>query len=256
MLPSFGQAEARARAAQSGVAATVGAQTFGRPLPSGFVGVSLEYEALHVYTGRDPGAVDPVLVALLRQLAPGQAPVLRIGGDSADATWWPVRGVIPPGGISYALTSSWLRTTRALAQALGARLIMGINLAGGRPALAAEEARAILAGVGRSHIEALEIGNEPDLYPVVAWYHDRQGRAVFARRRGYGLGAYTQDFSRWRAALPSYPLAGPAVSGPGWMSGLGRFLSAERGPDGVRIVTYHRYPLLACVNDPASPAFP
>ncbi len=57
-----------------------------------------------MYTGRNPRAVNPVLVQLLRQLCPGQTPVLRIGGDSTDATWWPMRGVIPPGGVTYSLT--------------------------------------------------------------------------------------------------------------------------------------------------------
>ena len=53
-------------------------------MPPGFVGVSLEYSALHLYTGRDPNAINPVLVQLLRNLAPGQSPVLRIGGNSSD----------------------------------------------------------------------------------------------------------------------------------------------------------------------------
>ena len=41
-------------------------------MPPGFVGVSFEYRAMHVYTGRDPSAVNPVLVQLLKALAPGQ----------------------------------------------------------------------------------------------------------------------------------------------------------------------------------------
>jgi Glycosyl hydrolase family 79 C-terminal beta domain len=160
--------------------------------------------------------------------------------------------VIPPGGINYALTPAWLRTTRALAQALGARLIMGINLAADRPAHAAAEARALLGGIGASRIEALEIGNEPDLYDLIAWY-DQRGKAVDARGPGYNLSAYTRDFSRWRAVLPAFPLAGPALAGPGWMGGLSSFLSAE--PE-VKVVTYHRYPLIGCVNTPTSPAYP
>jgi hypothetical protein len=239
--------------AQPTVFATVTGSPVGQPMGPGFVGVSLEYKALHVYTGRDPQAVNPVLVALLRALAPGQAPVLRIGGDSTDATWWPVRGAIAPEGVSYALTSDWLRIAHALAQSLGARMIMGVNLAAGRPDLAAAEARAILAGVGRAYVQALEIGNEPDLYGVFSWYKNRRGRAVHARSRGYDMQAFTHEFSRWRAALPSVPLAGPAVSAPNWMSGLGGFLAAEPG---LSIVTYHRYPLLACDTDPTSTSFP
>ena len=40
---------------------------------------------------------------LIRNLAPGQAPDLRIGGDTTDWTWWPVPGVAKPGGIRYSL---------------------------------------------------------------------------------------------------------------------------------------------------------
>ncbi len=153
--------------------AEISATPYGQAMPPGFLGVSFEYKATHLYTGRDPGNINPVLVSLLRGLAPGQAPVVRIGGDSSDQTWWPMRGVIPPGGISYRLTKGWLRTTNAFADALGGKLILGVNLAAGRPAIAAAEARAFLQGIGRSRIQALEIGNEPDLYSMFAWYRNR-----------------------------------------------------------------------------------
>ena len=125
-----------------------------------------------------------MLVQLLRNLDPGQAPVLRIGGDSTDGTWWPIRGVIPPGGINYGLTNGWMRTTQALAADLGAKLILGINLAAGRPALAAAEGRALRPGDRpRATSTALEIGNEPDLYGAFPWYADRRGHVYFARGR-------------------------------------------------------------------------
>jgi len=129
-------------------------------MPAGFLGVSLEYNGLHAYTGRDPTTVNPPLVGLLGALSPGQQPVLRIGGNSADFTWWPARHVIPPRGVRYALTPGWLRTTRSLAQALDARLIMGVNLAAGRPTLAAAEARAFFQGIGRQYVVAFEIHQE------------------------------------------------------------------------------------------------
>src|SRR5437868_783176 len=49
----------------------------GRVLPSGFLGLSLEYPALQAYAGDDPLAPNPIFEALIRQLAPGQAPELR-----------------------------------------------------------------------------------------------------------------------------------------------------------------------------------
>jgi len=233
--------------------ASVSDTATGQAMAPGFVGLSLEYPALHLYTGRDPDAIDPVFLQLIRQLAPGQAPVLRIGGDSTDSTWWPIKGVIPPGGVTYGLNQGWLRTTRALAADLGARLILGVNLAADRPALSAAEARALLEGIGTKYIAALELGNEPNLYGVFPWYRDRNGHVFYARPHSrYDVSDLIKDYSQWTKVLPKLPLAGPAFSAPGWMSQLGRFLSAEPK---VRTVTYHRYPLRACVTDPTAPGY-
>ncbi|MBV9423671.1 MAG: hypothetical protein JOZ98_12225 [Solirubrobacterales bacterium] len=240
-------------AAQTPLQATVSPATVGQPMAPGFVGLSLEYSALHVYTGRDPLQVNPVFEALVRNLAPGQAPVLRIGGGSADATWWPVRGLLPPGGVDYRLTPGWLRTTKALASALGARLILGVNLAASRPALAAAEARAFVHGIGQPYIQALEIGNEPDIYNVIPWYTDKRGRVFFSRAGNYNFSRYLAEFARFRAALPPLPLAGPATAGLTWLGGLNQLLAAEPR---LRVVTVHRYPLRACVTNPSQPGFP
>ncbi len=234
------------------LSASVTAIPVGQAMPAGFVGVSFEYRALHIYTGRDPDAVDPVLLGLLSGLAPGQSPVIRIGGDSTDGSWWPIPGMIAPGGIYYPITPGWLRTTQALAADLNAKLILGINLAAGRPAIAAAEGRALVAGIGRRYIDALEIGNEPDLYSALPWYRDRRGHVYRSRGPGYGLSAYTRQFTQWAAALPSVPLAGPAAAGPPWMSGLASFIAAEPR---LGLITYHRYPLSACVSDPSAPTF-
>lgn len=252
VLDDFDADRAGATPRDPPVSASVGADVTGRAIGRGFVGVSLEYNALHLYTGRDPKAVNPVLVALLRALAPGQSPVLRIGGNSADQTWWPMRGTLPPEGIRYALTPGWMRTTSALARELHATMIMGINLAAGRPALAATEARALLSGVGRRYVQALEIGNEPDVYSIFPWYRDRFGRYFYARRGNWSLPRFIAQFSRWRAALPRYPLAGPSFAELNWLSGLPRFIASEAG---LRVLTLHRYPLRACVTDPTQPGY-
>jgi hypothetical protein len=242
---------AGAQPAPTPVQATVGATPTGGALPPGFVGVSLEYEALHVYTGQNPNAINPVFLSLLRGLTPGQAPVIRIGGNSSDQSWWPIRGMIPPPGVSYALTPGWLRTTRALAARLGAKLIMGINLAAGRPAIAAAEARALLTGIGSRYIEAFEIGNEPDVYTLFPWYH-RGGRAIYARSDGWDVNAYTSQIQQWEAAMPTYPLAGPALAELAWLTDLPAYVAAAPT---LKVVTVHRYPLRACDTSPTNPMF-
>ena len=191
---------------------------------------------------------------LLRNLAPGQAPVLRIGGDSTDATWWPMRGVIPPGGINYGLTKGWMRTTQALAASLSAQLILGINMATGRPALAAAEARALLQGIGRRYISAFELGNEPDIYNIFAWYRDRRGRVVYSRPRSYRLSGLISGLLPPARGAAEGPARRPGVREPGLGAAVwARFIAPSSD---CRTVTFHRYPLRGCTTAPHRPRLP
>lgn len=240
-------------AARGGAATvTVDPSAPGAAVPGGFVGLSLEYPAVSAYAGSDPGSLNPVFMQLVRNLAPGQAPVLRIGGNSADRTWWPVAGVSRPPGVTFDLNRQWLGVTRALAQKLGARLILGVNLEQDNPQLAAAEARALLGGVGRQSVKALELGNEPDLYPAFAWYRSA-GHSVFGRPRSYDESAYVRDFDGLTGVLPRVPLAGPSLSGRQWTQGLGQFLAAEPH---LGLVTLHRYPLQICLTPSTSARYP
>jgi hypothetical protein len=225
----------------------------GRGVPYGFVGLSLEYPSVEAYAGTNPRAVDPVFEQLVRNLAPGQAPVLRIGGDSADWTWRPTPGLARPPGVAFAIDGRWLEVTRALAQALRARLIVDLNLEAGSAQLAASEASALIDGVGSGAIRALELGNEPDLYPSFPWYRTPSGRGVPGRPPSYDMSALIGDFTRFAAALPRRTLAGPSLGAPAWMSQLGRFLAAEPR---VGLVTLHRYPLQLCFISRRSPRYP
>jgi hypothetical protein len=215
----------------------------GRAIPSGFVGVSMEYPTLTAYAGSDPRALDPVFLALMRNLAPGQRPVLRIGGDSTDWAWWPLAGVTRPAGIRYSLTPRLLAVIRAVATALDARLILGVNLEADSSALASGEAQALIAGVGRRSIEALELGNEPELYGSFNWYRQPDGRGVKGRPRSYDAGAYAKNAANIAQALPRITLAGPSAGAPKWIAHLSQLLDA--GPR-VGVVTLHAYPLKHC----------
>src|ERR1700752_1615920 len=81
--------------------AAVSAAPTGQAIAPGCGGISFEYRALHQYPGRDPRAIDPVLLRLVAGLAPGQPPVIRIGGDSTHGSWGPEGGIIPPGGAYH-----------------------------------------------------------------------------------------------------------------------------------------------------------
>jgi hypothetical protein len=222
---------------------TVGRATVGAAVPSGFVGLSMEPRGLETYAGTNPAAINPAFVQLVRNLAPGQSPVLRIGGDGTDWTWYPVAHMRQPPGVKFALDKQWLQVGSAVAKALRARLILGINLEANSRRVAAAEGRAFLTGIGRPAVQAFEIGNEPELYGSFGWYRNAAGLAVTGRPRGYDFPAYKRDFSSFAASLPRVALAGPSSGSVRWNALLGSFLSSEPK---VRLVTLHAYPLKHC----------
>jgi glycosyl hydrolase family 79 len=216
----------------------------GNPIPSGFVGLSMEIKALQEYAGTDPAAVNPVLLHLIEDIAPEQRPVLRLGGDSTDWSWWPVPHVARPPGVKFTLTPNWMDVARALATAVRGRLILGVDLEADNRTVAAAEAKAMVDRIGKNAIDALELGNEPELYGTFGWYRSvTTGRPVPGRARDYDPGAFTRDFSTFAPQLPDVRLAGPSSGAATWLTQLGAFLRAEPR---VRLVTVHAYPLKHC----------
>lgn len=228
----------------------IGGPVTQRAIAPGFVGLSFEYPAVPAYAGSDPRAIDGVFVQLIRNLAEGSSPLLRIGGNTTDTTWWPVKRLATPPGVLFTLTRRWMGVTRALASRLGARLILGINLEADSPTVAGVEARALLAGIGRKRVQALELGNEPELYDVFTW--GRSG-ALGRPRKSYTFAAFNKDYTRIVRSLPNVPFAGPAQGAPSWVRRLGRFLSDHSR---VSIATVHRYPLQLCYVKPSNPNYP
>jgi hypothetical protein len=230
----------------------IGESRVSRPVAPGFVGFSFEFQAVQDYTGSDRRAINPVLVQLIRDVAPGQTPVLRIGGNSTDRSWWPIPGVTPPPPITYTLTDSWLATTRELAIETGAKLILGVNLELDNPGEAAAEARAYRTGIGTRHIDALEIGNEPELYNVYPWYTEG-GVPIYSRPATYDMDAYTQEFAQFAKRFPRFALAGPATGGRSWLVRTPHLFATEPR---LKVVTYHRYPLISCFTRPGDARYP
>jgi Glycosyl hydrolase family 79 C-terminal beta domain len=223
----------------------------GPPVPSGYVGLSLETELAPVYFGLDSPAVNPMFVKLVSAVGSGR-PVLRIGGTSTDWTWWRMPRLPRPAGIRYTLSPRWLQIVNATATALHARLILGVNFEADSRAVAAAESQAYLRGISRSDIEGLEFGNEPELYNVFAWYR-RNARKVLGRPLTYHFDSYLRDYAIVSSVLPrSVWLVGPHFHG-GWFPNLDRYLSAFPR---VQVATLHRYPLLRCGTRPGSPIYP
>jgi hypothetical protein len=210
-----------------------------RPIGNPFLGVATEFQAVPDWSAPTPQAVDPVLVQLLRNLTPSGTPLFRIGGLSTDRTWWPIPGMRKPIGLTYGLNSRWMADARSLAAASG-----------------------LVAGLG-GYLDALEIGNEPELYTFVPWYRTEGGKAipwyeptgtpVYSRRPTYNATAFSQEFGRVLGAMPpKVQIAGPATGNPAFVDAFSPFL---RNPQ-VRMVTWHAYGLINCIKDPRNPQYP
>ena len=191
----------------------------GRPLPSNFLGLALEFSEIPRLAGPTAQSVNPVFAQLLKNLDPAGRPNIRIGGQSTDRVWWPVRGMARPLGVTYDLTSAWAADAHALAQATDAQYLLGINLEANRTRISQVEADRLVKAITSRYIDALEIGNEPDLYTLVPWYrrqgsqslpwYSHGGAPVFSATPAYGPTDYVQEVARTLSVVPRLPIAGP-----------------------------------------------
>jgi hypothetical protein len=221
---------------------TIGRASVGTAVPAGFVGVSFEQSALETYAGNDASTLNPVFEQLIRNLSPQQS-VLRIGGDSTDWSWYPVPGMKRPPWVRYTLTPGWMSVAHALATAVNGRMILGVNFEADSARIARTEADTMVKDIGRQNIDALELGNEPELYGSFNWYRTKAGVGVLGRPAGWNFSEYSEQFAAIARALPKIRLAGPSIGGVIWSEPLRGFLAANRR---VALATLHRYPTQRC----------
>jgi hypothetical protein len=248
--------------------AAVAGRPLGRPRPAGYLGLAFTYQGLARWTGSASSPVDPVLVRLIRNLTPDGDPVLRVGGVSADRSWWPIRGYRTPIGIWQDITPAWAMALHRLVRTIDGRLILGINLEANRPEIVRVESHELVRRIGRRYIESLQLGNEPDLYTVVPWYgllhgvpvpqYLGEGAPVYSRPPSYGPSEYAAEVSRMLPQLPNVPLSGPDASGPDpraarWVTAL---MPLFRPGGRLVTLTAHAYAAVKCINDPSSFLYP
>jgi hypothetical protein len=219
-----------------------------QPVPRSFLGLSTEYWTLPFYQGH-LRLLERVL-SLLHVQADGPM-IVRIGGDSADHTFWvPQMQSMPR--WAFRIGPSWLRLPGLLAKRDHVRLLLDLNLVTGSSPGAARWARAANRYLPRRSIIGFEIGNEPDIYNRWQWLAQLgRGREAAALPRRLSAGTYLNDFRTYAHALarvaPHVPLVAPALANPavdvGWLGGL----IAGAHP-GLGLVSVHRYPYSACVR--------
>ena len=257
-------AGARARWTAHGAAApfdavlTIGPTTSTTPVPSSYFGLSTEYWALPLFERNMP--VFERVLSLLH--VPGDGPlVLRIGGDSADHSFWMPKKPRTMPAWAFAVTPQFLAQLRTLVERDPVKLIVDLNLVTDTPFTAATWARAAETSLPHGSIIGFEVGNEPDLYTHSFWAATVARSPLDARPLPLELtpDSYVDDFNAYAQVLgegaPDIPLIGPAVAHPRVSLPWIKMLIADQRPE-LGAVSAHLYPYSACVKHPSNSSYP
>jgi hypothetical protein len=218
---------AQAPAATATSVITIAQTPTGTSLKDDSEGLSFEASDLAL-----PGFAGGNLAAYLKTLG---SSVIRVGGNTVDETYWTSTNQTPPSWSIATITPADLTALGTLAADSGWKVILGVNLKQYNPAAAADEAAHAVTALGSS-LQAIEIGNEPDLYSQYSG----------------NTAQYFTDFQAYVAAIeaaaPGVPIEGSDAANAPNGSFQNAFVSNESGlskPDIVEL-TNHYYPLSAC----------
>lgn len=247
---------AQAAAAAPALPAHLTLQSGGQPIPRSFFGLSVEYDELLDYE-----ALGPVFSNVLQLIRPenGSRMLLRIGGKSADRTYYVTRPEKPvPYG--HPIGQRWLQDLGTLVASDGLQVMLDLNLAVHSPTEAVRFVKAARAQFGSS-LFGVVIGNEPDLYWRGAFL-TKERLATTTRSiprlwtTGYSAVDYRRDYDSYARALvksvPGIQIGGPEIisAKPQWLlavEGLGR--------EDPSFLTIHRYAGSTCFPR-TSPFYP
>lgn len=137
------------------------------PIPVDYVSLSVEIDDVPHYLGPASG-ISPGWVALMNLLRAGSGgvgPALRVGGDSSDySLWWdpPPKPSLPVRQL-YAITREDLASYAAAVPQWQGSLILGTSLfLENDTSWGVAHVAAIAREIGWAHVDAVEIGNEPE----------------------------------------------------------------------------------------------
>ena len=210
---------------------TISPTSTGTSLTAASAGLSFEASDLAL-----PGFTAGNLASYLDTISPSS--VIRIGGNTVDETFWTSSGETAPSWAIATITPADLTALAGLARASGWKVILGVNLKQYDPARTANEAQYAQAALGSS-LQAIEIGNEPDLY---SQYESDPAQ-------------YLTDFAAYvsaiRQAAPGVPIEGTDAAGAPNGSFQQAFVSAQKAQESqgtqsapqINELTNHYYPL-------------
>jgi hypothetical protein len=251
----------RARAARVDVM-TVQLGATVRRIPTSYLGLSVEDNELPRYERH----LDSFAAMLDALRPPGvNAPVsLRVGGESADSSFWQpdMTSAVAAAyqqGHPFLLTPRWMSHLAELVRQAGLVVILDLNLAAHSARMAADVASSAASMLPRRSLGPFEIGNEPDLYARSLIGLERaNGSRRYRWARRFTIHSYISLFDTYTrtlaAAVGGAKFAGPSgmSRSPLWVQTLVHSRAARR----LSLVTAHNYPPFAGCAVPGEPKYP
>jgi hypothetical protein len=227
LLPSGPAVAATAQTSASASASastsiTVTGTASGHSLPADFAGLSLEAISL-----ADDDFKSTDLGDYLKALGPTGR--IRIGGNSADETFWTSTGQPPPSWSEGTITPAAITDLATAISGTGWKVILAVNLKQFSTARAADEAKYAEQILGSS-LAAIEIGNEPN-------YYYTSDATYFSNFESY--------VTAIRQAVPGIGIVGPDA-GHDQPAFVAAFAQDEAAHPDITLLTDHEYPLSDC----------
>lgn len=210
------------------------------PIRDSFVGISAEVDGavpLLSFNGQPRRSYINLMKTLAGSATKGVN--IRIGGGSVDTSAYVPVGPLPA-NITYRITDVDLNTYAAAVSSWGGDAVMAVTLRNeSDPSLAVAHARAMSGIMGWDLVTAVEIGNEPNLFP--------QGGI---RPSPYTYSEYAADYNLYASALAtetnltSRHIQGATFCCRGFDANITEYI--DTFGSGLTSFSYHYYPLNHC----------
>ena len=212
-------------------------------LPGDFASFSLETPCARDYVWKADGSLRLPYINImkfLRDVGGGPGPNIRIGGNSVDQSFYTTNSSNPlPSGNKYAITPHDIESFAA-ARLWNGSVVLGVNLLRYDEANTREYIDAAVRGIPAGILEAIELGNEPDIY-----YYENG-----VRTQPYTYANYSKQIDSFSMTLQKMGVGMPLLQGPttcctDFQKSISSFISTF-GCGTTRIlraVSHHHYPL-------------
>jgi hypothetical protein len=217
----------------------------GAKIPNSFLGLSIDYPEVEKTMGTIRKPL-PAFVNLLNHLNRSNGPpILRIGGDTQDESWFSTTRTQRPENVRFTINSDLIQSLDAAAQATQSKLILGLNLGADDPSILLNWVEAAQNDFLPEQIFAFELGNEPDNYQK----HFVNNRPLRDKHWDYEI--YSRQYDHYKEMLTSHfkgkkSLAAPAFA-KAFVPDAPNFI--ERESMDLQLATLHYYPLNGCGDE-------